>query len=161
MQAVAHDDFGIDLEKELMGEFADHEPAPAAAPPVQTAAAIQPDDDVEMVIDDDFEDAFAASLERTRRRCRGRGCRTGADALPQASRSSRMPSATTMRRSMERFHNRNRASILPPEIDVAPEFELDDLDLSEPHVEAPTEPEMHAEPVVPAHLEASDAPAAE
>ena len=62
--AVSHDDFGIDLEKELMGEFADFEPAPLSAlPPDQPAAAPQPDDDLEMALDDDFGDAFAASLD--------------------------------------------------------------------------------------------------
>ena len=91
VQAVAHDDFGIDLEKELMGEFADHEPAPAAAPPVQPAAAIQPDDDVEMVIDDDFEDAFAASLEE-----HAAPVAVAAEASPAASQAAQ-PHAESLR----------------------------------------------------------------
>ena len=47
-----------------MGEFADFEPAPAvAARPAPAALASQPDDAIDMAIEDDFEDAFAAGLE--------------------------------------------------------------------------------------------------
>ena len=42
VEAYTHDDFGIDLEKELMGEFADFEPAPAVAAKPVSGSSGQP-----------------------------------------------------------------------------------------------------------------------
>ena len=68
---VAHDDFGIDLEKELLGEFADFEAphetgasVPDEAEPVAAQIAPTPPvDTVDLVIGDEFEDAFAEALD--------------------------------------------------------------------------------------------------
>ena len=42
IEAAEHDEFGIDLEKELMGEFADFEPELAAAEQPAPAAPVSP-----------------------------------------------------------------------------------------------------------------------
>ena len=66
-----HDDFGIDLEKELMGEFADFEAPPeaaaaaAAAPELMLEAASQlyAAAGIDAELDDEFHDAFTASFD--------------------------------------------------------------------------------------------------
>jgi hypothetical protein len=154
VEAVAHDDFGIDLEKELMGEFADLDPEPATAPPAQPVAAIQPDDDVDMPIDDDFEDAFAASLEE--------------HAAPVAVAAEPSPAAGQAAQPYAESHDDDAAFDdafaveTGDELDLASEFELDDLDLSEPHLdEAPAEPELPAAASVAQHTEAPAVPVAD
>ena len=63
IEAAEHDEFGIDLEKELMGEFADFEPELAAAEqPAPAAPVSQPEGAVDIAIEDDFEDAFTARM---------------------------------------------------------------------------------------------------
>jgi len=148
VEAVTYDDFGIDLEKELMGEFADFEPAPAvAAQPVPAAVANQADDTLEMALEDDFEDAFAASLEE--------GAGEPVAAIPQpfvaaaedhaapsyqasydeTSFDDAVASQIDAELDLEPEFDLAPEFELEPELELAPEFELDDLDLSEPHVD--------------------------
>ena len=211
MQDVAHDDFGIDLEKELMGEFADHEPAPVSAAPQQPVAAIQPDDTVEaiqpdddtidMALDDDFEDAFAASLESDAEPVAAASepapivaASQPADAVADPNDDAPFDEAFAVEpeldlapetdlvpefeldidlRAVVRAPSRHDEAPVPEfeldDLDLSephdeapvPEFELDDLDLSEPHGEAPAEPELPAAAVVPARVEAAVEPVAD
>ena len=163
--AFAHDDFGIDLEKELMGEFADFEPAsPVAARAAPAAPATEPDDAIDIAIEDDFEDAFAASLDED----------MVAPVAPVTAAQQPIVAADHAAPSYEAPHD--EASFddavpsqidaeldLAPELDLAsdfdlaPEFELDDFDLSEPHVDdAPAATTAPAHPAV-ASVSAADA----
>ena len=140
IEAAEHDEFGIDLEKELMGEFADFEPEPAAAEqPAAAAPVSQPEDAVDIAIEDDFEDAFTASLEEdvaaatpvaVVEQAPVAASHT-AQSYDEASFDDAVASQVeTDRRPRSRARPRSRTRPRS-ELDLAPEFELDDLDLPE------------------------------
>ena len=160
-RALDDDDFGIDLEKELMGEFADFEAAPEAALPRGRCArsryreaAPQPYEvPVDADLDDEFHDAFTASFEEEMPAAESAEPQSSI-VEPEVARSyagSMSPAAAHSKtdaleleldldpRVRTRLHGGARARIVAPapELDLDPEFELrsrggPDLDISHP-----------------------------
>jgi len=113
-----HDDFSIDLEKELLGDFADfdepHQAAPVAAEvpaapeaPAETAAA---------AIEDEFEDALAEALDE----------QAPAAIEPQVAEAVEQPLAAAADERAAEFGDD----------DLVPDFDLDEFELHEPSPEA-------------------------
>lgn len=138
----AHDDFGIDLEKELLGEFADFEPSReeepvVAKPAVAFEAPAEPSAKTVDIaaadpFDGDFEDVFAEALTKET---------PAAEAAPA-------PAAPVVEAVMPQLAPQDRAADYAHD-DLAADFDFGELDLNDPAFDAaPAVAEKLAAPAV-------------